>query len=153
MNENKTVIEVNGVKMEVDLRHARRIEEIKVGSRVKILEKTYGDSYKVKHGVVIGFEPFKQLPTIIIATATVDYSEAKVEFLYYNAKTENTEVVIASDDDQAALDKNDFIKKCDQEIAKRQLEIQQIEDKKLYFLTKFGCYWEQAEKATKDALS
>ncbi len=151
MKENHTVIEINGVKMEVDLRSARRIEEIRVGSRVKVLAKKYGDSYEVKHGVVIGFEPFKNLPTIIICTATVDYSEAKVEFLYYNAKSEGVEVVIANDDDLAALDKNDFLSKCDKEIERKKLEIAELENRKKYFLAKFNCYWSDVEQAVADA--
>lgn len=151
MKENHTLIEINGVKMEVDLRHARRVEEIRVGSRVKTLQKKYGETYEVKHGVVIGFEPFKNLPTIIIATATVDYSEAKIEFLYYNAKTEDVEVVIAADDDMAALDKNEFCSKVDAEITKRELEIQNLKDRKAYFLNRFNCYWQAVEQAVKDA--
>ena len=31
MDENKRIIEVNGVKIEVDLRSAKRIDEFKVG--------------------------------------------------------------------------------------------------------------------------
>lgn len=154
MKEQNTIIEINGVKMQVDLRYAKRIEEIRVGSRVKVLKKkSYGDTYEVKHGVVIGFEPFEKLPTIIIATATMDYSEAKVEFLYYNANTEETEVVVANDDDLAAIDKADFVKKIDTEVAKKELEIRELNDRKQYFLNKFKCYWEPVEQAVKDATS
>lgn len=153
MKQDHTIVEINGVKMQVDLRHAKRVEEIRVGTRVKTLSKKYGDAYEVKHGIVIGFEPFQKLPTIIIATATVDYSEAKVEFLYYNAKTEDVEVVVSADDDMAALDKNDFLAKCDKEIAKRELEIKDIQNKKQFFLDKFNCYWESVEQAVKDATS
>lgn len=147
----KTVIEINGVKMEVDLRYAKRIEHIAVGSRVKVLRKKYSDSYEVLHGVVIGFEPFKELPTIIVAVANVDYSEAKVEFVYYNAKSEGVEIVVACDDDLAALDKGDFIAKCDKEIAKKQNEIAELENRKAFFLAKFNCYWQELESAVADA--
>jgi hypothetical protein len=154
MKEHNTIIEINGVKMQVDLRCAKRIEEIHVGSRVKVLKKkTYGDQYEVKHGVVIGFEPFEKLPTIIIAVANVDYSEAKVEFLYYNSKTEDTEVVVAMDDDLAAIDKVDFVKKIDTDVAKKELEIRELQDRKQYFLSKFKCYWEPLEQAVRDATS
>jgi hypothetical protein len=154
MNTNeKTVIEINGVKMEVDLRHARRIENIGIGTRVKVLRKTYADSYAVLQGIVIGFEPFQKLPTIIIAVANIDYSEAKVEFIYYNAKSEGVEIVVASDDDLAALDKNDFIAKVDREIATKEGEITELNARKAYFLAKFKCYWEPMEQAVADALS
>lgn len=149
----KTVIEINGCKFEVDLRVARRIEEIRVGSRVKVLTKGYGDTFKVRHGIVIGFEPFKELPTVIIAAVETDYAGAKIEFIYYNAKTEGIEIVVALDDDTAALDKVDFLATCDREIAKKQLEIEEIENRKRYFLEKFRCYWEPGEQALKDALA
>ena len=62
MESEKTIIEVNGVKLEVDMRTARRIEEIRIGSPVKLLTKvTYGGN-KVHPGIVISFEPFKDLP-------------------------------------------------------------------------------------------
>lgn len=153
MSDENTIIEINGVKMEVDLRQARRIQEIRVGARVKALRKKYGDSYEVVPGIVIGFEPFKNLPTIIVALAKVDYSSASLEFLYYNAKSENVELVVAADDDAAALDKADFVKQIDKEIAKKQLEIQDLENHKAYFLAKFKSYWEPAEQAMADALS
>lgn len=147
----KTVIEINGVKMEVDLRHARRIDHICVGTRVKALKKTYGDSYEVLHGIVIGFEPFKNLPTIIIAAAKIDYQTAKIEFIYFNSKTEGVEIVVSCDDDLAALDKNDFVNQVDREVAKKKAEIEELEARKTYFLEKFKCYWEPLEQAVADA--
>lgn len=151
--EQKTVIEINGVKMEVDLRYAKRIEHITVGSRVKVLRKKYSDSYEVLHGVVIGFEPFKALPTIVICVANVEYQEAKIEFVYYNAKSEGIEVVVACNEDVAALDKNDFLAKCDREIFKKQNEIAELENRKSYFLAKFNTYWQEIEQAVADATS
>ena len=37
-------IEVNGVKMEVDMRHARRIEEIRIGDKVKVVKINIDDN-------------------------------------------------------------------------------------------------------------
>ena len=101
---NTTVIEINGVKLEVDLRTARRVENIRVGTRVKVLQKKYSDSYEIRHGVVIGFEPFLELPTIIIAVAKIEYNSATVEFVYFNSKSEGIQIVVSCDDDLAALD-------------------------------------------------
>ena len=36
MENTKTQIEINGVKLEVDLRNATRIDEFKVGDNVKV---------------------------------------------------------------------------------------------------------------------
>jgi hypothetical protein len=69
MTETNKIIEINGVKFEVDGRTAtlRQIDTIRIGARVKVLKKKYGDDYEVHHGVVVGFEPFKEAPTFIIA--------------------------------------------------------------------------------------
>jgi hypothetical protein len=142
---DKKIIEINGVKLEVDTRSATRIDEIRIGSRVKVLRKEYSN-YKVLHGVVIGFEPFTNLPTIIIAAALVEYTTAKIEFLYYNAELKDVEVVVAGDEDEAALDAGDFIKHVDREIAKKEIEIRELADRKNYFLDKFKCYWTELEK-------
>ena len=150
---NTTVIEINGVKMEVDLRHARRVENIRVGTRVKVLTKKYGDTYEVKHGLVIGFEPFKSLPTIIVAVAKIDYTEAKIEFVYFNSASKDIEMTVACDDDLAALDKNDFIKNVDREIAANQAKILECEQRKAFFLEKFKCFWEPIEQAVADAVA
>ena len=61
MEEQFHEIEINGVKLQVDLRHARRLEEIRVGSRVKVLTKDY-NGHKVSHGVVIGFTLLENVP-------------------------------------------------------------------------------------------
>ena len=36
-------VEINGTKFEVDLSKATKVEEFKIGDKVKVLEKTYGD--------------------------------------------------------------------------------------------------------------
>lgn len=146
----KTIIEINGVKLEVDLRTARRVENITVGSRVKVLAKQY-DGYIVKHGVVIGFEPFENLPTIIIATLELSYADAKLGFLYYNSATKDTEVVVSTDDDHAAVDKQQVLDFIDREITKRDTEIMELQNRKQYFLKKFNSYWESADQSSVSA--
>lgn len=153
MKNEKTVIEINGVKMEIDLRHARRVENISVGTRVKVLVKKYADTYEVRHGLVIGFEPFKSLPTIIIAVCKIDYQNAQIEFVYFNTASKDIEITVASDDDLASLDKNDFIKSVDREIAAANAKILECEQRKAYFLDKFKCFWEPIEQAVADATS
>ena len=39
----KRIIEINGVKMEIDTRHAVRVDKLAVGTRVKVIRKKYGD--------------------------------------------------------------------------------------------------------------
>ena len=144
--QTKQIIEINGINLEVDLRHAVRLDTFAIGTRVKVLTKNYS-GHQVKHGVVIGFEPFKNLPTVIIAVAAISYTEAKIEFLYYNSETKDTEVVVALDEDKADLDQAAFVNQVEAEISKKELEIQQLRERKAYFLDKFKTFWAPTEQS------
>lgn len=143
----KTIIEVNGVKLEVDMRYARRIEEIRVGDRVKILVKEgYSDGFKVYNGVVIGFEPFQKAPTIIIAYISSDWATTEIKFVHFNAKTEDIEIVKSVDDDGLSIDRGDILKQFERMILQKQKEIEELELKRDYFLKNFRAYWEPVGK-------
>lgn len=141
----RTVIEINGVKMEIDLRHARRVEELRVGDRVKILKKVYNE-HKVYPGTIIGFEPFKALPTIIVAYVISNYAETKIEFVYFNADSKDVELVKAVDDDAADLSRADVMAAFDRDVEKLKRQIAEIEEKRKYFDTNFRAYWERVEQ-------
>lgn len=136
----KTIVEVNGVKLEVDMRYARRVEELRVGDRVKILTKDYS-SYTVHPGVIIGFEPFAKLPTIIAAYIQNSYDAADVKFIHYNAQSQDVEIVVAGDDD-LDFDRGQILQRFDRDIEKKHREIAVIEEKKKYFEQNFKQYWE-----------
>lgn len=143
----KTVIEINGIKLEVDMRHARRIEEMKIGDRVKVLMKAgYGDSYNVSPGIIIGFEPFQKLPTIVVAYVETGWQKAEVKFLHYNSKSENTEIVHAADED-FHVDRDALVSRFDRDIAAKQREIETIEEQKRYFENNFRSFWTKVEAA------
>lgn len=136
-----TIIEINGVKLEIDLRHAKRIDQLRVGDRVKVLVKRY-DDYKVYPGIVVGFEPFIKQPTIIIAYVDVTYASANLEFLYFNSSSKDREIVKAIDDDQLEVSREEMLRAFDREIGKHRNSILEIEEKRAYFDTKFRAYWE-----------
>ena len=140
MKETVT-IEINGVKMEVDLRHAKRIDELRVGDRVKVLVKRYQD-YAVYPGTIIGFEPFETLPTVIVAYVESTYSDSDIKFLYFNSQTTETEIVKAIDDDSIDLSKDEVLKSFENKADKLQREIDEINEKKAYFEKRFSSYWE-----------
>jgi hypothetical protein len=135
-----TTIEINGAKFEVDLRHAKRIDTLRVGDRVKVLVKQYTD-YAVYPGTVIGFEAFKELPTVIIAYLKHDYSSADVKFLYFNAQTKETEIVKAIDDDFLELNKAETLRQMDRVIEQKLNEVDDLRAKRAYFLENFRAYF------------
>lgn len=135
---DKTIIEVNGVKLEVDLRTAVRIDTLKVGSKVKVLVKEYSD-HKVYPGVVVGFEPFRALPTIIVAYVKSSWNDSDIQFIYYNAGTKDTEIVCSVDD--VLIDHNEVYKSFDIKKAKLERELAELTEKRDYFTRQFGVYF------------
>lgn len=144
--EQKTIIEVNGVKLEVDLRHAKRIDQMQIGSRVKCLVKSY-DSYDTKPGVVVGFEPFPSKPSIVVAYLDTGYGSAGLKFKTFNDATKDFEIVPDLDNNALEVDKAGVVEHFDREIAKKQLELRELEEKKAFFLAKFGAFFAELEPA------
>lgn len=141
----KTIVEVNGIKLEVDLRTAKRIDTLRVGDRVKVLIKEYSD-YRVYAGTVVGFEPFTSLPTVIVAYLKNDYSGPEVKFLYFNSQSKEAEVVKAIDDDQLDIDKATVVQRMDREIEKKIAEADDLRARKAFFLDNFKAYWPEMAK-------
>lgn len=138
--QTHTVVEVNGVKLEVDLRTARRVEELRVGSKVKVLTKDVWSDRKVFPGVVVGFEPFKTLPTIIVCYLVIDYNKAELRTVAYNAESKDVEIV-ASIDDVLLVDQAEVTKFFDREQAKLEQQIADLQAKRDYFVRMFGAYF------------
>lgn len=142
METGTTIIEVNGVKMEVDLRHAKIVHtNIRVGSKVKVLAKGGYSGPEVYAGVVVGFEPFTDLPTIIVAYIKNSYATAELAFAYINSKSADKWDLVPAVDDELPLNKADIIACFERDIAKRQMEIAAFEAKRDFFLRNFNTYF------------
>lgn len=139
-NEDTRIIEVNGVKMEIDLRQVRVIDNYKVGDYVKILVKEYS-SYKSYIGNIIGFDNFEKNPTIIIAYLKNEYNTASIEFAYYNAASEGIEITTLNDWD-IPLKKSTVLEHFQKEILKKEQEVEEIKNKAFAFDKLFGKYFE-----------
>lgn len=143
MTEENKIIEINGVKFEVDARTAtlRQLDHIKIGARVKVLVNGYGDAVEVHHGAVVGFEPFQERPTIIIAYLKTSYSSpAEIKFLYFTNKSKE-KIIVSDENDRESLEASNIVAMMDKEIAKKENEIQDLKDRKAYFLQNFKAYW------------
>lgn len=143
--EGKTIIEVNGVKLEVDLRTARRIDTLTIGSRVKCLRKGYGGEMSTFPGVVVGFEPFPTLPTIVVAYLDTGYASKGMVFKSFNAETKDFEVVADLDQNALEVDRSNVLATFDREIDKKQRELDEMMEHRDFFLAKFGSYFKAPE--------
>ncbi|MDH4263902.1 MAG: hypothetical protein OEV78_12755 [Spirochaetia bacterium] len=139
--ENKKIIEINGIKMEVDLRHAKRIDEFHVGDKVKILVQGYGNDYRSYAGVIVGFDAFENLPTIIVAYLKVEYNSAEILYAHINGTEENKkkyELVHINDAHELYFNEDDVTKHMDREIAGAEEKLRELKMKKNYFMEHFN---------------
>ena len=141
MSETKRIIEVAGVKLEVDLREAKTIENYKVGDNVKVLVKKYDNDYRSYPGVIVGFDKFEKLPTIIIAYMESGY-DPDLEFVYLNSQTENIEIT-HTQPEEILLKREDTISNFDKRIEEKENEIKNIKRKKNYFIKYFNQYFKK----------
>lgn len=146
---DKQVIEINGVKMEVDLRHAVRIDTFRIGTKVKILAKEagYSSDTKVYSGVIVGFEPFESLPTIVVCYLERDYAGATLKFAYVNSSSAKKWEIVAAVDDDLPVQKADVLALIDRDMAKKADELEDLGRKRAYFLQHFSAYFEPEAEA------
>ena len=137
MNE-KRIVEIDGVKVEVDLRTAKRVDTYRVGDNVKILDKQYSD-YKVKPGIIVDFAEFQELPTMVIAVFNEGTwgSTPSIEFIYYNRKTADKTEIVPATEDEIRLTKDGVIEKFEREIQKKKNEYTDLQNQLEYFKKHF----------------
>jgi hypothetical protein len=134
---DKRIVEINGVKIEVDLRTAKRVDEFKVGDPVKILIKNYS-GYKSHVGMIVGFDEFKSLPTIIIAYLVADrWSSNPLCFAYLNAESKDIEIC-AHEPNDMGVERSDILNSFRSAIDKKVDELKDLESKREYFDRMFG---------------
>jgi len=143
----KTIIEVNGVKLEVDLRTARRIDTLRIGDRVKCLVKSYGGAMETYAGVVVGFEPFPTMPTIVVAYLDHGYGSGILKFKSFNSETKDFEVVADSDSNSLEINKANILANFGREESKKEMELEEIRQKRDFFLANFGLWFQDQKES------
>lgn len=138
MEESKRIIEIDSVKVEVDLRTAKRVESFKVGDNIKILDKEY-DTYKVKPGIIVDFAEFQELPTMVIAVFEEGSwsSTPNISFIYYNKNTSKKVEIVSCSEDEIKVSKEGVIERFEREIQKKKNEYEDLKNKLEYFKTHF----------------
>ena len=138
MEESKRIIEIDGVKVEIDLRTAKRVDSFKVGDNIKILDKEY-DTYKVKPGIIVDFAEFQELTTIVIAVFEEGSwsSTPNISFIYYNKNTSKKVEIVSCSEDEIKVSKEGVIERFEREIQKKKNEYEDLKNKLEYFKTHF----------------
>lgn len=138
-DNEKTIIEINGVKLEVDLRTARRIDTLRIGDRVKCLNKEY-QSWRTLPGVVVGFEPFPSLPTIVVCYLDSGYAP-ELHFKSFNTETKDFEIVPDLDQNSLEVNREEVLARMAMAMEKKRSELKEMEQKRDFFLANFGRYF------------
>nr|DAR01503.1 MAG TPA: hypothetical protein [Caudoviricetes sp.] len=141
LNEFEREIEIDGVKVAVDMRTVKKIDVYRVGDNVKVLKKSY-DTYHTYSGVIVDFVNFKELPAIVVAYFNQDYSGTSIEFETITKDTKNIEIAPCLPH-ELSINKNRVIDKFNYEIEQQQHKVDELKAKRDYFLENFGKFFEE----------
>ena len=141
LNEFEREIEIDGVKVAVDMRTVKKIDVYRVGDNVKVLKKSY-DNYRTYSGVIVDFVNFKELPAIVVAYFNQDYSGTSIEFETITKDTKDIEIAPCLPH-ELSINKNRVIDKFNYEIEQQQHKVDELKAKRDYFLENFGKFFDE----------
>jgi len=133
-NENRQIVEINGIKIEADLSTARKIDTFKVGDNVKLLKKKYSLWYAYP-GMITSFANFKSLPTIVVAY--VDTNDYSINFEHINADNKNESEIILISDEELKISRDGIIEKFNHAIENLTCKLENLKFQKDYFIRNF----------------
>lgn len=144
-DKNIRVIEINGIKVEVDLRTCKVVDQYKVGDNVKVLKK-YNAEHRVYNGVIVDFVAFKELPSIVVAYFDDGWQGVEIKFETITAESKDIEIA-PSLPHEMKLNKERAIDLFNQKIEKLRREMEDMTQKRDYFVKYFGQYFEDKDNA------
>src|SRR5574344_146281 len=128
LNEFEREIEIDGVKVAVDMRTVKKIDVYRVGDNVKVLKKSY-DTYQTYSGVIVDFVNFKELPAIVVAYFRQDYSGTSIDFETITKDTKGIESAPCLPH-ALSINKNRVIDKFNYEIEQQQHKVDELKAKR-----------------------
>ena len=148
MNEQDYIkqIEINGIKVEVDLRTCKTISTYKVGDNVKVLKKGYNNSFSVYSGVIIDFVAFKERPAIVVAYFDQSYAGTDIKFETITQDTTDLEIAPCLPH-ELSINKARVLDRFDLAISAKEREADELRQKKQYFVDNFAKFFEDAPNA------
>jgi hypothetical protein len=142
--ENKRIVEINGVKVEVDLRTAKVIDFFKVGDPVRVFHpKNDYSNAEIHPGVIVGFCRFSENPAIEIMELKSDYYGISFEIVVIAEGINNNLQIAAYDKYEGLISQADVVTKFDRLIQQKELELSDLKLKKKYFIDDFAKAFEQ----------
>lgn len=146
--EDKRIIEINGIKVEVDMRTAKRVDTYRVGDAVKVLDKRY-DEAKFLPGVIVDFAEFEKTPAIEIMVLEDSYGGVDVKFISVTANKKCNYEIIHYSPYENLFGMENVVRKFDRLIDQKQLELAEMKRKREYFINDFRKAFEQTAVPSK----
>lgn len=133
-------VEINGIKFDIEMATAKRIDTFEVGDNVKVLTKEYSKAV-IKEGVITHFYNFQDLPTIEVAVFDIDYCSSKISFIHINKDSEDF-AILPSSPYESKINKNYVVESINNEIEKEKAKLNDLKAKKEMFLEYYGKQFE-----------
>jgi len=143
--ENKRIVEINGVKLEVDLRTAKVVETFKIGDPVRVYHPK-GDyrAAEIRAGVIVGFCEFDKTPAIEIMELVYDtYSKITFKTIVIGQDINNDLQIATYDKYEGLISQADVVTRFDRMIEEKELELSELKLKKKYFIDDFAKAFER----------
>ena len=151
--ENKEFIreiEIDGIKVEVDLRTVKKVDVFKIGDNIKVLKKEYNDTFKTYSGVIVDFVAFKERPAIVVAYFESDYSGVNIKFETITKDTQGVEIAPCLPHEMT-INKDRVIDKFNYEIDQQQHKVDELKAKRDYFIKNFSKFFEEEQGAQNES--
>jgi hypothetical protein len=144
MDENKRIIEINGIKMEIDLRQAKSIDAYKVGDNVKVLIKRYEKQYESHPGVIAGFDNFTERPAIVVAYLDINYNGAELKTV--TLTKDSADIELCPMLDNIPFERAKVTDLLNRKITLKEQELEDLRQQKRYFEEHFAHYWNDSKE-------
>lgn len=140
MESNKKIIEIAGVKLEIDMTTAKVITNYKVGDCVKLLMKQYGDTFNIYPGIIAGFDDFATMPSITVAYIDSGYSGDVIKFKHVSSQSKDVELCPLQGY-EFPHERSTMIDKFERAVTTKEEELRDLRSKYNFFLKNFGKYF------------
>jgi len=138
--EFRRTVEIEGVKLEVDLRTAKKIDTFRVGDAVRVLVKDYS-GYASHPGCIVGFDDFEKRPTIRVAYLKA-HSETPLAFVSVHEGSKEHEIAPMYESD--LLPTRETIEAAfGREEEKLHTKLRDLVEQRAYFRRQFGAAFER----------
>ena len=148
MDNTKRIVEIDGVKIEVDLRNAKVIDTYHVGDPVMVLHNA--DQYNealICTGVIVSFNEFNGIPAIQVMELNMrSYSDDvgfKIVSIVHGDKPKRGISIAPYNRYEGLISKSNVVTKLNRKIAQKELELEELNSQMKYFVDEFSKSFEQ----------